>query len=56
MALTLADAVVRRTPLGAAGYPGDEVLDRAAAIVGSELAWSVEQRRAEADSVRRLYP
>ena len=37
MAMTLEDAVVRRTPLGALGYPGDTVVARAAAIVGAEL-------------------
>ena len=49
MALTLADAVIRRTPLGALGYPGDDALERAAAIVGAELGWS-EERRARARS------
>ncbi len=44
MAVTLADAVVRRTPLGALGYPGDAAAERAAAIVGAELGWSGDQR------------
>jgi glycerol-3-phosphate dehydrogenase len=52
---TLADAVVRRTPLGALGYPGDMAVDRAADLVGSELAWSVEQRRTEVAALRRFY-
>jgi glycerol-3-phosphate dehydrogenase len=55
MAVTLADAVVRRTPLGAMGYPGDAVVERAAAIVGTELAWTDERRRREVDQVREFY-
>ena len=34
MALTLADVVLRRTPLGALGHPGSDALEAAAAIVG----------------------
>jgi glycerol-3-phosphate dehydrogenase len=55
MAVTLADAVIRRTPLGAIGYPGDAALDRAAGIVGAELHWSDAHRRAEAAAVRGFY-
>jgi glycerol-3-phosphate dehydrogenase len=55
MAPTLADAVIRRTPLGALGHPGDSALDRAAAIVGGELGWSDERRRDEITAVTRFY-
>jgi glycerol-3-phosphate dehydrogenase len=55
MAITLADAVIRRTPLGALGYPGDVPLERAAAIVGAELRWSDARRREEAAAVRGFY-
>jgi len=55
MALTLADAVLRRTPLGAVGDPGDEALEKAAAIVGSELGWSDDRRRQEIASVKDFY-
>jgi glycerol-3-phosphate dehydrogenase len=55
MAPTLADAVIRRTPLGALGHPGDLALDRAAAIVGGELGWSDERRRDEITAVTRFY-
>jgi len=55
MALTLADAVIRRTPLGALGDPGEEALQRAAAIVGTELRWSEDRRRAEIEAVQRFY-
>jgi glycerol-3-phosphate dehydrogenase len=55
MAATLADAVIRRTPLGSLGYPGDAAVDRAAELVGTELGWSIEHRRSEAAAVRRFY-
>ncbi len=55
MAMTLSDAVIRRTPLGALGYPGDAAVDRAAAIVAGELHWSADRVRTEIDAVRRFY-
>jgi glycerol-3-phosphate dehydrogenase len=55
MAPTLADIVIRRTPIGALGYPGDEPLARAAAIVGRELKWTEERRREEIAAVQRFY-
>jgi glycerol-3-phosphate dehydrogenase len=53
--VTLADAVVRRTPVGALGYPGDDAVERAAAIVGGELGWSDERRQREIDRLRAFY-
>lgn len=55
MAVTLADAVIRRTPLGALGFPGEDALQRAAAIVGAELKWTPERQREEIDAVRAFY-
>ena len=55
MALTLADMVLRRTPVGALGDPGDEALAKAAAIVGAELGWSDERQREEIASVKQFY-
>ncbi len=55
MAATLADAVIRRTPLGALGHPGDAALDLAAAIVAAELGWSSERTRAEVQRARAFY-
>jgi glycerol-3-phosphate dehydrogenase len=55
MAVTLADAVVRRTPLGALGYPGDRAVDRAVELVGAELGWDFERRRTEVAALRRFY-
>jgi glycerol-3-phosphate dehydrogenase len=55
MAMTLADAVIRRTPLGALGYPGDEAVARAASFVGPERGWSDGQRQREVEAVRAFY-
>ena len=55
MAMTLADAVIRRTPLGALGYPGDTAVTRAAAIVGAELGWLESRRQDEIAAVKQFY-
>ena len=55
MAPTLADVLIRRTPLGALGYPGDGAVARAAAIVGTERKWSDDRRRDEIAAVQRYY-
>ena len=55
MAMTLADAMIRRTPLGALGYPGAAAVERAAAIVGGELKWPEDRRREEIAAVERFY-
>jgi glycerol-3-phosphate dehydrogenase len=55
MVMTLADAVVRRTPIGALGYPGDDAVGRAAAIVGTELKWSDDRRSGEIAALKRFY-
>jgi glycerol-3-phosphate dehydrogenase len=55
MAMTLADAVIRRTPLGATGFPGDAELERAARVIASELHWSDDRTRSEIETVRRFY-
>lgn len=55
MVVTLADAVVRRTPLGALGRPDDADLQRAAIIVGDTLAWDPERRHDETERLLQLY-
>jgi glycerol-3-phosphate dehydrogenase len=45
MALSLADVVLRRTPLGTMGHPGGATLAACAAIAGAELGW--DQPRCE---------
>lgn len=55
MAITLADAVIRRTPLGALGDPGEAALTRAAALIATESGWDETRQREEVLSVRRFY-
>jgi glycerol-3-phosphate dehydrogenase len=55
MAVTLRDAVIRRTPLGALGHPGDPAALCAAAIMAPEHGWSPEQTAAELSSLRSFY-
>jgi len=55
MAVTLCDATLRRTPLGAVGFPGQAAAARAADIVGAELGWSAERKREEIEAFRRFY-
>ena len=55
MALTLADAVLRRTEAGSAGHPGADALEAAAAVMASELGWDERQTRNEVAAVERWY-
>ncbi len=55
MAVSLADAVFRRTELGTAGCPGDDCLTACADLMGRELGWDVRRRRDEIDRVKALY-
>jgi len=54
-ALTLEDVVVRRTGLGALGYPGDSCVARCAALMAGELGWSAERMADEQAMVRQFY-
>jgi glycerol-3-phosphate dehydrogenase len=55
MALDLGSVVLRRTELGSAGHPGRGALERAAAILGEELSWSEDRKRAEVEAVEAFY-
>ena len=55
MALTLADAILRRTEAGATGHPGDQALGRAAAVMAAELGWSADRAAAEISACARVY-
>jgi len=55
MAVTLADAVLRRTPLGALGYPGASGVSGAADLVAAELGWSTERRQSEIAALNAFY-
>jgi glycerol-3-phosphate dehydrogenase len=55
MAVTLTDAVIRRTSLGATGYPGDAATGRAADIVGAELGWDEARKQEEIAGLKAFY-
>ncbi|MGH7494161.1 MAG: FAD-dependent oxidoreductase [bacterium] len=55
MALKLADVVMRRTDLGAAGPPGKEALQECALLMAAELGWNPARVQAEIAEVEGLY-
>jgi glycerol-3-phosphate dehydrogenase len=55
MAQTLADVVIRRTGLGAAGYPGDELVAAYGRAMQRMLGWSADRTAAEIAAVKRFY-
>ncbi|MDE3155215.1 MAG: glycerol-3-phosphate dehydrogenase/oxidase [Acidobacteriota bacterium] len=55
MVCTLTDAVVRRTGMGAAGYPGHQAAAAAAAIVAGELEWDADRTAAELQELKEFY-
>jgi glycerol-3-phosphate dehydrogenase len=54
-AITLSDALLRRTAAGAAGHPGRDAVERAATIMSDALGWDAPRRRSEVDAVQRIY-
>lgn len=56
MAVTLGDLVFRRTPLAAAGNPGEAVLRACAEAMGKCLGWSAARRRQEVEAVMTRFP
>jgi glycerol-3-phosphate dehydrogenase len=55
MAITLADAVLRRTEAGVTGHPGRPALERAAALMAFELGWPPAHVEAEIAACERTY-
>ncbi len=55
MAQTLADVVIRRTGLGAAGKPADSVMNDVAVRMQEMLRWSDQRKADELDALRRFY-
>jgi glycerol-3-phosphate dehydrogenase len=55
MAVTLADAVLRRTEAGVTGHPGRPALERAAALMAFELGWPPARIEAEIAACERVY-
>jgi glycerol-3-phosphate dehydrogenase len=56
MAHTLADVVLRRTPLGSAGLPEEKVLLTVAHIMAELLNWSDKRSKEEVDGLIACYP
>jgi glycerol-3-phosphate dehydrogenase len=55
MAQKLVDVIRRRTELGSAGYPGDEVVRNSAALMAAELGWNPERIQQEIRDVKVIY-
>ena len=55
MALKLADALVRRTEAGAAGHPGADAIERAAAIMARAHQWDESRTRHEISEVESFF-
>jgi glycerol-3-phosphate dehydrogenase len=55
MAITLSDALLRRTEAGVTGDPGRPALERAAAIMAGELRWDAPRIAAEIGACARVY-
>ncbi|MSO56249.1 MAG: FAD-dependent oxidoreductase [Acidobacteria bacterium] len=55
MAQTLADVVVRRTGVGAAGHPGDAIAARVADCMQQELSWTDQRKHDELAALQRFY-
>jgi glycerol-3-phosphate dehydrogenase len=54
MARTLSDIIMRRTGIGTLGNPGDEVLQKVAAIAARELKWDTVRVKQEIADVNNL--
>ncbi len=55
MAVKLADALIRRTEAGAAGHPGPDAIERAAAIMAGAHQWDERRTRNEIAEVEAFY-
>ena len=55
MALTLADAVLRRLDLGTAGPPPADELDAVARVMAAELGWDAGREQAERAALAGFY-
>jgi len=56
MALTLADAVLRRLDLGTGGDPADEDLSVVGAVMATELGWDETRQRREREALAETWP
>ncbi|HOO47259.1 MAG TPA: glycerol-3-phosphate dehydrogenase C-terminal domain-containing protein, partial [Deltaproteobacteria bacterium] len=53
MARSLGDIVLRRTGIATLGYPGDEILEKVAAVAAHELKWNRKRTRQEIELVKK---
>lgn len=55
MAIKLSDIVLRRTELGSAGYPGDDVVALCAKAMATELGWDIDKTQGEIEELQSIY-
>ena len=55
MAQTLSDVVIRRTGIGACGYPGDAIVDDVGTRMQEMLGWSTDRLDSERLDLRNFY-
>jgi glycerol-3-phosphate dehydrogenase len=55
LAMTLEDAVFRRTGLCTLGHPGAEALEKACAILSAERGWDAPERARQIAAVERRF-
>ena len=55
LAVTLGDALIRRTEAGSAGHPGAEAIRRAAALMAAANAWDDARTTREIEAVEAFY-
>lgn len=56
MAITLSDALLRRTEAGTRGYPGTTAVATAADVLAGELGWDAARTAAEVAALDAAYP
>ncbi|MGD1712230.1 FAD-dependent oxidoreductase [Dapis sp. BLCC M172] len=54
MAHKLSDVILRRTELGSAGYPGDEIIQFCAEVMSKELGWNSEKLQQEVQEIKNI--
>ena len=55
MAVTLGDAILRRTEAGSAGHPGRDALAAAADVMAREAGWNASRHQREVEAVDAFY-
>lgn len=55
MAVTLRDIMLRRTGTGTLGHPGEEILEKIAAVAAKELGWDKDRRQREIAAMQERF-